>query len=134
MARSELTRDFEALMKKIKVQKDVFIKMVESVDHKKAVDDGSVYECFLPTLEVFQNELDNMQSVIFNEIQEICDKLMAMYDEIEKQSTLLYPEESDDLVDDEKDDGKDDEFTDEEVSEFEREAEEFDKQSNSTDE
>jgi hypothetical protein len=95
MARSELIREFEKLMEKVKVQKNLLVDKIDSVDHKKAAVDDSLYELFMPTVEVFQDELGTMMGAISAEIQNMGDKIIAMIDAIDEEAEKLPPEEED---------------------------------------
>lgn len=95
MARSELIREFEKFMEKVKVQKSLLVDKIDSVDHKKAAVDDSLYELFMPTVEVFQDELGTMMGAISAEIQNMGDKIIAMIDAIDEEAEKLPPEEED---------------------------------------
>ena len=120
MARSELIREFEKLMEKVKIQKGILVGKIESVDHKQAAVDDSLYESFMPTIDAFQEDLSIMLGTISNEIQDMGDKIIAMIDGIE-EADKLPPEEG--AGEDDSGDEEDTKFSPEEVETYEKEAE-----------
>lgn len=103
MARNELQKQFEQIVKKVDVQKDALIKRIKAVDHKEAAKDDSVYEAFMPTATGFQEQVSNMMSALYEKNEELGNALIEMFDAIDIESDKLPDEE----LDEELDEGED---------------------------
>lgn len=99
MSKTELRKEFEALVKKITVQKDLFIKRIKNVDLKKAAEDPSEYENFTPLIDEFQNDLTYLDKEIYDVIDQISDELIKLYEGVENE-IVNSPDEEFDTVDD----------------------------------
>ena len=121
MARSELIRDFENLMKKVQSQKNILVQKLDSVDAKKAVLDENIYESFMPTIDAYQDEIGIMLGQLSHEIQDMSERIIEMLNKVEAEADKLLDESPDEAAEEES---EDEEFTDEEKAEFQKELEE----------
>ena len=107
MARNELQKDFEQLIKKVNVQKDALMKRIKAVNYKDAAVDDSVWESFMTTVTEFQEQISNMMTVLYDKNEELGNALMEMFDAIDL--------EADKLPDEEEIEGDEDNSVDEEL-------------------
>ena len=93
MAKNELQKEFEQLMKKVDIQKDTFIKKIKAVDHKKAAVDEEVYDSFMPTVVGFEEQIADMMTSWFEKNDELGNVIMEMFDIIDDEVSKLPEEE-----------------------------------------
>ncbi len=83
MSKSELKKEFDAIVKKAIVQKDLFLKKLGSVDVIKAVKDPSEYEGFMPSLDSLAEDLDAIHNDLYKIMEELNAATVNMYDAVE---------------------------------------------------
>lgn len=95
MSKTELRKEFEVLVKKLDIQKNLLVKKVQNVDIQKSASDSAEYENFMPLIEEFQNDLDFIHNQIYNLIDNLNDSVIKMYDDIEKAFNDIPDEDFD---------------------------------------
>lgn len=89
MAKSELRKELEAIVEKMKKQHQLFEGKVDGLDPVAAAKSPKLYEKFMPVIDQFQEDLTYISSETYQIVQSINDKLANMFDSIEAELEKL---------------------------------------------
>jgi hypothetical protein len=89
MADTELRKEMSELVTKIEKQYSLLKEKISNVNAEEAAKKPSIYEKFMPIVDQFQEDLVFISTKAYNIIEDLNEKLVTMFDGIDKALEVL---------------------------------------------